>query len=227
MENQYFYLLFSGFMMIIWIILFMLRTDLRREMLMVSPVVGVAGPIYEYFHIQDWWRPITITGTDIGPEDFIIGFAIGGIGSVIYKFIFRKANTGPYRTNYLKLLSLTITCFILYSGLFYILRLGSAYSVFISLILGAISILWVRRDLIPKSLVSGVGLVIIGSTAYWIFHLIQPGFFRNFWYLPDVWYAKMFLGIPIAEYIWFFLVGTFIGILFEFWQGKKIIDMKT
>jgi hypothetical protein len=212
-------------MMIIWLILFILRTDLRREMLMVSPVIGVAGPIFEYFHILDWWKPITITGTRIGPEDFLIGFAIGGIGSVIYKHIFRKANTGPYRANYLRLFCLTISCFIVYSGLFFIFKLGSAYSVFISLLMGISVVLRIRRDLIRKSLVTGTVMVAIGTTVYWIFQLIQPGFIKNFWYLPDIWYASMFMGIPIAEYIWYFLAGAFIGTLFEFWQDKQIVDL--
>lgn len=226
MPNQYFYPIFAGFMLIIWIILYLLRSDVRKEMLTISPIIGIAGPIYEYFHIQDWWKPETITGTNLGPEDYIIGFAIGGISSVIYKEIFKKNNTTQSKAKNKIFCTLLILCIIIFLAVFYILKLGSALSVFISLLLGTSIILFYRKDLITASLVTGLLMVCIGTMVYWLLLIFQPGFIEDFWYLDNVWYAKLILGIPLAEYLWYFLVGTFIGPLYEFWHGKRLVDLK-
>jgi len=87
---QYTYLFWTAIFLIIWGTFFIKRKDLRKEMLVISFLFGLGGLISELTHIQDWWQPLTITNTSIGIEDFLIGFAIGGIASVIYNFIFNK-----------------------------------------------------------------------------------------------------------------------------------------
>ena len=57
---------------------------------MMSLLFGFGGIVSEQTHTQDWWQPLTLTGTRIGVEDFLIGFAIGGIAAVIYAEAYRK-----------------------------------------------------------------------------------------------------------------------------------------
>ncbi len=81
--------------------------------------------------------------------------------------------------------------------------------------------LFKRRDLLINSLVSGTLLLVLGIGIYLLLFLLYPDYIARFWFLPDVWFAKLFLGIPIAEYIWYFLTGAFIGPLYEFVEGLR------
>ncbi len=84
-----------------------------------------------------------------------------------------------------------------------------------------------RKDLIIDSLFSGGLMLILGGIIYIIMQVMQPGFIQEFWYLnTGSWYEILFLGVPLGEYIWFFLAGAFIGPLYEYWQEGKLIKIK-
>lgn len=74
-----------------WLILYLWRKDIRKQMLQLSIWVAIGSLITAYFWWTiDWWRPETITGTRIGLEDLLLGFSNGGIAAVIYEEVFRK-----------------------------------------------------------------------------------------------------------------------------------------
>ncbi len=57
----------------------------------MSFIVGILGLMTSYYWwTVDWWRPLNITGTRIGIEDFIIAFTSGGIMATIYEVIFKR-----------------------------------------------------------------------------------------------------------------------------------------
>jgi len=76
----YTYLFFATSLFIIpWVIFFVLRPDLRKEIISASLFVGIAGLFCEkYWYIVDWVKPMTLTHTAVGIEDFIMGFCAGG-----------------------------------------------------------------------------------------------------------------------------------------------------
>lgn len=90
MSYLYSYLIGDLTLLIVWFILFYFRKNVRKEMLIISLIIGIGGLFAETIYTIDWWQPLTITGTLIGIEDFLFGFAIGGIGSSIYEVIFKK-----------------------------------------------------------------------------------------------------------------------------------------
>jgi len=189
----------------------------------MSILFGIGGIISESIYVQDWWQPLTITDTLIGIEDFLIGALIGGIAAVSYTIVFnkkiktkskRKKEELKKNINFIFIAIVTLSFFF---GSFYILKLNSFYTAIIAFITPTFIILHKRKDLIKDSIPSGFLLLIIGRAVYYILLSIQPEFISKFWYLPDEWYAKIFLGVPIGEYIWFFLAGAFIGPLYEYW----------
>lgn len=90
MVNQYSYLIGSLLFILIWLVFFLRRKDTRKEMLIISLLFGIAGLLSQIIYINDWWKPLTITATSIGIEDFLFGFSIGGISSVVYEHLFSK-----------------------------------------------------------------------------------------------------------------------------------------
>lgn len=228
MNYNYFYISWTLLYLSIWLLLFYWRKDVRREMLFISPLFGIAGLITQAAHIEDWWQPLTILGTPVSIEDFLIGFAIGGVVAVLYEEVYRKrikvrSKEPLFENKHLLILPIVIVIFL---GLFYYFDLSSADSLFIALLI-SIGIIWImRRDLIVDSIVSGFLFLILGTFLYALLGMIYPEFIQKFWFLPKVWYSKLFLGLPVGEYIWHFLAGAFIGPLYEFWQEGKLIRLK-
>jgi hypothetical protein len=227
MNYGYSYLIWTSTFGIVWLSLFLSRKDLRKEMLLISVLFGIGGVTSQLTNIVDYWKPITVTGTKVGFEDFFIGFFIAGIAAVVYTKIFNKRiKIKLLDVTRLKTSEVFIVFPLLYFGSFYIFNLGSAYSTLIAFIPTTTFLLLRRRDLLANSFISGLFMMCIGISTYLIMEFLQPGFIKEFWYLRGYWYDSMLLGIPIAEYLWFLLAGMFIGPLFEYWQEGKLEEHK-
>jgi len=219
---EYFYLSWTLFFLLVWVVLFAVRKDLRVEMLFISVLFGFGGILSQQTHIRDWWQPLTITNTPLGIEDFLIGFAIGGIASVIYAVVFWKRNDTKkaslaFRSSYWFLLSFAL----LFLGLFYVVGLNSFYAATISYIVGIAIIVLKRSDLVLPSIGSGFLMLAFGMGTYYALFLFFPSYIHEFWYLSEGWYSTLVFGVPLGEYVWYFLTGAFIGPLFEFVQGVR------
>ncbi len=228
---QYTYLIGVMIVLTLWLILFLYRKDTRKEMLIISLFFGVAGSLVETIHVLDWWRPLTITNTTVGIEDFLFGFGIGGIASVIYEHLFNKRvkikkvkeiKEQKRNINFLFLLALL---FILFFGGFFIFNLNSFEAMLVSFIIPILIIYIKRKDLIKDSLVSGMLVLIASIIGYSILNLITPGFFDEFWLFQNIG-RVMVLGIPLEEHIFYFLAGALLGPLYEYWKEGKLINVK-
>ena len=233
MDYRYFYFLWSLIFLTIWLILFLHRKDLREDMLFISFFFGWGGVISQFTHLVDWWRPLTLTGTPVGIEDFIIGFSIGGIASVIYIEMYHLKFKSEH--HFLKMKSkkhyfmgdiFLFTFALVFLGMFYIAHLSSFYSVVIAYLSGIGVMAFYRKDLILDSAVSGIIMLIMGFLIYCLLFLLYPEYILKFWYLRGNWYSQLMFGIPLSEYIWFFFTGAFIGPLYEFVRNKKLLHIK-
>lgn len=222
--EQYFYLIWTAIFLIVWLALFYVRKDTRNEMIVISGMFGLGGVAAEKTNIIDWWQPLTITGTRIGIEDFVIGFAIGGVAAVVYEvFYHQRFIQGRSRAIKRTDSGFFLLLFpLLYLTFFYLLELGSFYSVLAACLICIGYLFLTRKDLVVDSLMSGLLMLFIGFAIYALLFLVHPTYIQDFWYLPDVWYAKLILGIPIAEYAWYFFIGAYIGPLYEFLLHKKL-----
>lgn len=228
---QYTYLIGVMIVLTLWLILFLYRKDTRKEMLIISLFFGIAGSLVEIIHVLDWWRPLTITNTTVGIEDFLFGFGIGGIASVIYEHLFNKRvkikkvkeiKEQKRNINFLFLLTLL---FILFFGGFFIFNLNSFEAMLVSFIIPILIIYIKRKDLIKDSLVSGMLVLIASIIGYHILNLITPGFFDEFWLFQNIG-RIMVLGIPLEEHIFYFLAGALLGPLYEYWKEGKLINIR-
>ncbi|OGF28897.1 hypothetical protein A2477_02445 [Candidatus Falkowbacteria bacterium RIFOXYC2_FULL_47_12] len=229
MNYQYSYLIGSLALLVVWFALFAWRKDVRKEMLIISLLFGIGGVASELVYAVDWWHPLFIFNFRVGIEDFICGFASGGVAAVIYEEVFNKKMQRakkriPHRNNknlYLPCLALIL----LFFGSFYWLHISSLYATFIGFFIPTVGIWIWRKDLIVNSLLSGLLLAVVSFAFLVGPELITPGWIAHTWRWENL-SGITILKAPLEDIIWFFLAGMFIGPLYEFWQEAKLITKK-
>lgn len=225
---NYAYFIYSNVALFIWLVLFLYRRDVRKEMLFVSILTGLGGLFADALvYTKDWWKPEYVLGSVIGLEDIIFGFAIGGISAVIYEEIFMKRHYKDRKiipSNLLELvfvLSFSITFVIT----FWFLNLHSFISNIIAYSIAIAIIYATRKDLILYSLLSGSLLVLVSMPLFWITLVFYPTWVQDTWLLHNL-FGKLILGIPLEDLVWFYFTGLFIGPLYEFWYGYRTAKRK-
>jgi hypothetical protein len=223
LPNKYAYLTGTLMFMIPWVLFYLLRKDLRKEMLFMSVAVAIGSIVTSYFWwTKDWWRPMTITSTVVGIEDLILGFSNGGIAAVAYEEIYKKRcyrrekGSAQYEA-----LSVILTLAFSTSFIFWGLKLTSFTASSIAMILSGVFLIYIRKDLLIDALVSGFIMVLISTPVYLILIFISPNLIENT-YLFKYLSGLRILGIPIEELIFYFLFGFIIGPLYEVWQGYRL-----
>jgi len=225
---QYSYLIGDLVLLIVWFILFFWRKDVRKEMLALSIIFGVLGLFVQFVYINDWWHPPTITNTKIGFEDFLLGFVTAGIASVIYEEIFKKRvriikySKKKEEINNFNFILFLLVGVILFFGSFYLFKISSVHASIIAIGV-PVFVIWLKRnDLIIDSLVSGLLLMIVSILAFVIPEIITPGIVKNYWFLDNLSGIIIFKA-PLEDLIWFFLIGCYIGPLYEFWKKGRLV----
>jgi Lycopene cyclase len=220
---SYVYLGTCGVFLCVWLMLYLLRKDTRREMLTMSLLVGVVSICTLYFwYTIDWWHPKTLTGTRIGIEDFLIGFAGGGVMSACYEIVSGIRYRYSGRTSYtVRALALLVFLALITSVFFYGFSVTSFWSTVLGLSIATAVMLFFRPDLIRNSFLSGVLSLLLVLPAYGFILYASPTWVSQTYdwrYLSGI----LVFGIPIEELVFWFLSGLFFGPFYEFWKSGTI-----
>jgi hypothetical protein len=203
-----------------WLLLYYLRKDLRKELLFMTVFGLLITPPLVYWYTQDYWQPEIILGSWIGIEDLLFGTLTTGIAAILYLVLFRKR----YRSKKLPKKVWVIPLFIMSNLIAYLLYgrvINSIYLTSAISALLAIIMMYVRKDLIPVSLISGLLCTLIWFICYLLFLPLFPNVFDKWWMLHNL--SGMTLGsIPIEEFIWSMSWGMFAGPLYKFVSGSIV-----
>lgn len=221
---KYAYLVGNMFLAVIWLVIYFSRKDLRREQLIVGLITAIAAPLTDYLvFYKDYWRPeyfigLNINGILLGLESPFFGFLIGGISTVIYEAFTRKKAIFSKPRNFLS--SIIIIINILGTLLLTSIGFNSIWASVTMLILGALYMIYIDRDLIDDMFWSPIILIIIIITLYSVWFWIYQDAYYKFWVTDKL--TGILLGrIPLEEIVWFFSAGMFLGILYEFWRNVR------
>ena len=187
----------------------------------ISLIMGVAAPLSEIWFVKDYWRPETVTGWPVSIEDFLFGFLVGGIASVIYEELFgrRHANRKNRKHHWSWFIVPTLALFLISFGtLFSILKLTSMYAAVTGYLLVAGVIIYWRHDLWRDSVISGLIAGVAMFLGYMIFLSFYPDAIHRWWLLNNISGISLY-GVPIEELIWAFGWGMVIGPIYEFFAG--------
>lgn len=207
LEDKYAYLCLALMYMIAWVIVY-LKNPWKKGMIKVGAVGGLMGIVAEVWYFRDYWRPPTLFGEGIvGIEDYIIGFALFGVGGYIHSSFTKKEIDYSRQTKaknreffYLFLIACaSLTVFSIGFGI------HSGYVTFLTFFILSIYI-WIQRpDLIRLSLISAFATLGITLLIYFInFNVLFPHFWDTYGMLDAPILGVKVFNIPLSEMLWHF-----------------------
>ncbi|MDN3203659.1 lycopene cyclase domain-containing protein [Algoriphagus sediminis] len=221
LPDKYAYLSLALLYLLAWLVVF-IYSPYKRGMIKVGAVGGLMGVVAEVWYFRDYWRPPTLFGQGIpGIEDYLIGFAMFGVGGYIYSSFtkreidYSKKTPAKYR-DFFWLFIAGVSSMTIFSIGF---NIHSGYVTFFTFFFLSVYI-WIQRpDLIGISLISAVAVGVITFVIYSInFNILFPNFWDDYGMLDD----KPILGIrvaniPLSEMLW----HTTWGMLCSMFRGYR------
>lgn len=188
----------------------------------MSILIGVLSVATSYYWWTiDWWKPLTFTGTKVGIEDFLMGFTAGGIMATFYEVLFKRA---LYKRKLHHHVSGGLTILLILaqitSWLIYGIGVTSFWASTVAMISVAIIMLASRKDLFYNSLLSGVLMCAVSFLFYITIVLLSPTWIDST-YLSGL-SGVRWIGVPIEEFVFWFLAGMVFGPFYEYWQGERL-----
>jgi len=219
---QHAYLLGDIFFLLVWLILFLLRRDTRKEMFIMSLLVAPMGPISEFFYLRDYWRPELFNSWPIGIEDLLFAFSIGGIAAVIYEEFFGKKYEKKDLASHPKWMFAATLFGIAWMFVGNILLgYNSIYVSTLGFLIIGVSFVLFRHDLLKNALFSGLLVSGLMFIFYLIFGTLFGGIIQKWWLLENI-SGILILGVPLEELMWGFGWGFVAGPAYEFINGLRI-----
>ena len=208
LDDKYAYLILSLLYLLAWLVVFV-KSPWKSGMVKVGFVGGIMGIIAEVWYFHDYWKPPMVWKTGWpGIEDFIIGFAMFGVGGYIHSSFtnqevdYNRQTPAKNRDFFflwvIGCLSLTLFSFIL--------KIHSGYVTFLTF-MGLAMYIWIQRpDLIRLSLISGFSTLAIVILIYYItFGILFPHFWDTYGMLnEEPILGFKILEIPVSEMLWHF-----------------------
>jgi hypothetical protein len=225
---MYVYLTGSFIFLIIWLVLYTLRRDLRKDMLFGS-LLSMPLAITEFIFVPGYWNPqvvlkIPFLTSFIDLESFIFSFAVGGIAAILYEFVLKKRlvrareNREITKRHFYALSLCLIVSFILF---FAILRVPLIYSGIISLFAGSLVVAFNRKDLFKEMIIGGcLFLVVYFIIFICILNFIYPNWIITEWNLNNLLGVFIF-GIPIEELLYALSFGSLWVVVYEDIKGYR------
>lgn len=232
---KYAYLIGSLLFLLVWAFIFWRARTLRRPMLIMSFLAGSFGPLSEFWYFADYWRPeiafpLPFVG---GVEDFIFGFAIGGIGAFAYESLFVRGLCRCQEKKLKKEWFLFVFFGIVGGSMLVfnnLLGLNSIFASSLGMIVVAAIMLYFRRDLIPNAI--GSALMVAGIM-FVIYFFAQELFPQAHAWMVRIWKLSgtpqgvvWFKHIPWTEMLWGLSWGLVWGPMYEFLVGARSIKPK-
>lgn len=221
------YAVIVGFFAFVWIILFVVRKDLRQEMLIMSLLAAPLGPVGDFFYQRDYYFLPVLNGQYWWMFSLACGFVYGGVAAVLYETFLKehhRIQRGARKKlgkHYWWFWAASLGGgFVMYLGTF-ILHINSMYVSLFVMFFGASWMGYQRRDLLLEALGSGFAFMTITATFYLVFQQIFPGVFESQWNTGEL--SGLFvMGIPLEEYAWAFMWGFIAGPAYEYVMGIRM-----
>lgn len=203
----------------IWLLIFLFRSDLRKQLILFSILGSSLALITEQFYMKDYWNPRGISGFSLVVSDLVFGF-LGGVVASLYDVFFGKKQLHSSTQKHYWLFStlLILHVLILYIGTA-LSHINSIYLSIGSIVFSAIVFTTIRKDLLKMAVMNGL---LSGLVYFLLFRIIIISLYPDL--ITKYWFAENLSGIliskiPIEEIMWAFACGLFFGPAYRFIHG--------
>lgn len=205
MNVQYVWFVWSLAFLIPWLAIYMLFPAHRQVMWRVSVFTAAFG-LTEPLFVPEYWSPPSLfnlalqTGFDI--ESLIFCFGIGGVGAVLYNLVTKTQLTrvavADQHSGWHRYHKLALSAPFLVFPMLYFFDWNPIYPAIIAMLVGGVSTIACRPDLIRTTWIGGVVFV----AYYWLFlkglEWLSPGYIEAVWNL-DALSGRYGFGVPLEE----------------------------
>ncbi len=223
---QYAYFIGCLIFFLVWLAFFILRKDLRKEMIFGS-LLALPFSFSEILWVPEYWNPPSlfnlISKYGVGIESFLFCAICGGVAAVAYEVVYRKKTVKMrLKSKYL------FGPYILVAVIFVLLELfipeKTIYNAMVSSLAGIIIIAVKRKDLIMQIIAGGTSFLAIYFIFFLIFGKLFPGYISFAYTLENLW-GIMILGIPLEELMTSFGAGSLWSSFYEYIKGYRTKDL--
>ena len=230
MQNVWF--IWSLIILALWAVIYLSQKSVRKEMLKMSLITmpfGLTEPLF----VPEYWFPPSLfnlaenTGFDI--ESIIFSFAIGGLGTVLYRLIYKSSlSMIPHEERHHKQhkfhIYILFVPLIIFLILAFTTSLNHIYCGTIAMFFGGIATLYCRPDLKGKIWVGGILFTLLYFVYFGSILPFYPEYVELYWNLDNLTHI-LILGIPIEELIFAFTFGMYWSGLYEHLYWRKLIKI--
>jgi hypothetical protein len=204
----------------LWAFLYVRNPALRKHLFWMSALLGLAGPIAEFWHTRDYWNPGYLVPVNLGPwrfgfEDYILTFTMAGIAMMLFERIIRTRGAGilpEWKWKTLLCLDMWGNAGILIMAFFiYVLHVNSIYALISSLTVASLVLFGKWKEWFLPAALSAAAY----TFGYWLifrFYMMPlfPGALKRAWNLEALWGVRL-AGVPAEEVVWAFVLALFVG----------------
>lgn len=193
-------------------------------MLVGSCIWAGFGPIADVLYTVDWWNPVTITGTRVGPEALFTAFGMVGAAAALPVLLLpldlAPPNDSSSRASRagLRLIGLLATSTALFFGSFFWLDWNSLAATVLALGVPLVVILLMRPDLLLPSAATAALLTMSAALIYALVSHLTPGWIDAF-YLFENTPRILVATLPADDLVLYLVAGAFLGVYYEWWLG--------
>lgn len=229
---QYAWFVWSLFLLILWLIIYtsIFTDEGRREMRIVSSW-GVLLGFAQFFFVPDYWTPQSLFGLSarfgLDIESFIFAFCIAGIASAIYEWFVKTGHdkfvdikNPDQKHNILNIISTAL----LFLALVFLTKTNPIYAGSISLLIGAFTIGYERRDLIKKILVGGVLFSVFYFIILFALTTIYPDFLLSVLNISVLSAGGTIADIPWSQIFFPLSYGFFFAGIYEYVFKRMLVS---
>ena len=223
---QYVYFFGCLILFLVWLSFFVLRKDLRQEIIFGS-LLALPFGFVEYLFVPEYWNPSSLFNLigkfGVGLESFLFFFIVGGIAAVIYEVIDRK-KTVKLRLRHKFFFGPYLVVVLIFVFLELLFPSKTIYNLIISSLIGATMIAIKRKDLIVQIILGGLFFGLIYLLLFSLFNRLFPDYITATYTLENIW-GIMIWGVPLEEIAAGFGAGACWSTFFEYIKGYRTKDL--
>lgn len=224
---QYSYFIGALIFAAAWIVLYIFGKKYRRQMIWGS-LLSAPFALTGFLFIPQYWNPPSLFDLDhrfgISIEDVLWSAAVGGIATVVAEELFKERLVGIRRKqvhrHYLPLIVIAIA----FVALEVIKPTTSMYNMIAAFLAGAITIAFLRRDLIHYMLGGAVVFALCYLLLFAYFLILYHEFVPRFYNSGNLLGIYIF-GVPIEEIIFALSGGAVWCVMYEYVHGYGLASI--